>query len=369
MFNFDELLEGNEALRAILEEETEGGETSVTIEQKIEVETEVAEEVEVAAEAEEAVEEVEEVAEAVEKLCVMYDQVELIMDVVRKHGYTRPIAELVNANESLSAIFSMELPATESLDLVGSKYDSNIALLEEGQKNFIKRFWDRIKALIAKLKEKAAKAVARVRDAFSNTEKVAKRLALTAKGRTWKEDTKKTAKIITKNDYLNGLQTLQKAMTGITEATKSVNIDKGLTNETVESNKGRIQGIIADARKLPKESKVTAGNGEIGGWKISDASNADIVVSFYKKADSMVNNLMDFMNKADKLQMASFSVLRGAITKEEVESAREMEKAARNAVSVISFNINNLFILISVINDYTRKFTKIQRTVISCTMD
>lgn len=171
---------GNESFGFSFEEE-DG--TSVSIEQTIEVETEVADQAEEAAEVVEIADEGEADAEMIDRVLAMFEQGERMLAVVEEFGYSRQVAAMFNYavdGETAGRFeldFGISLPANESLDMVGSQSDAATMEVMDSIKKGLNKFWTWIKKAATAVWEFLKSMGSRVVGLFAGIDKTAAKLA------------------------------------------------------------------------------------------------------------------------------------------------------------------------------------------------
>lgn len=354
---------------------------SVSIEQKIEVETEVAEEQEVVEEVEESVEETEEVVEASESLLMAVERAEAVMEIIREHGYTKPIAQILSVYGNPEAEFGVTLPAVESLDTVASKYDPTIATLEGGFKETMKKFWEWIKKWAKKAWEAIKSLFSRLVALFTSNEKTIRRLAAALKDRKISDEKVKDKKfkIVAKDKW----EAFKKALAD--DASSVATIGGNLSvfkKEDLKNMKSTIASYLTNSKiftmdgdnikeqvgfkKLVEAKEENASASGVGGWGLSDAQNVSgalAILSELRKATTDLNKIkvgLDNLVKEADFQLKNAG-------KDAGEAEKTAKKDAKARVKMVNIAIKMVGVLGKYANKLLGEFIRVQRAFLAIT--
>lgn len=381
MFNLADLTEGNERLRALLEDEEGEQEVSVSVEQKIEVETEVAEEQEVVEEVEESVEETEEVVEASESLLMAVERAEAVMEIIREHGYTKPIAQILSVYGNPEAEFGVTLPAVESLDTVASKYDPTIATLEGGFKETMNKFWAWIKKWAVKAWDTIKSLFSRLASLFTSNEKTIRRLAAALKDRKISDEKVKDKKfkIVAKAQWSLFEKALKDDSGVVVKASGDLSqFDKKdvkdfksklaslMSNSSIFTMDGEtIKEQVGFSKKVEAKETDATSTG-IGGWSLSDAQNVSgalAILSELRKATTDLNKIkvgLDALVKEADVQLKNAG-------KDAGEAEKTAKENAKARVKMVNIAIKMVGVLGKYANKLLGEFIRVQRAFLAIT--
>jgi len=169
---FEDLTAAQEAL--FMEDGVEGSDADVTA--RVEVELEVAKDAEDEAEVVEEAAEVEEGADQNAELMRSFDNLMNAYKAVKQFGYSQPLAMMIDPEGRLSELFPA-IPATESLDVVGTPTDATTQYALEAIGAHLKKFWQAIKDFCKWIKDKAMALFAKVKALFDSRAQMVTKLS------------------------------------------------------------------------------------------------------------------------------------------------------------------------------------------------
>lgn len=154
--------------------------TEVNVEVAVGEPDEVAEEVvetsEAAEEAGAVTEEAEATEEQAEMIFAQFAELEHRYNHVKQYGVDRTFMRLFNSNGELERAFRIALPSCESFDATGDKHSPESKACMEGLGDALKRAWEFLKELCAKIGRFFGRIVDAIRVRFGNLDKQIGRL-------------------------------------------------------------------------------------------------------------------------------------------------------------------------------------------------
>jgi len=370
-YSLKNLVAGNEAFGGRFEDEEA---TSVSIEQKIEVETEVAEEMEEQEEVVEVAEEGEETAEAAEEMMATFEYAERMAAVVEQCGWSRPVALAFNYGQGAGQLgeveegFGITLAANESLEMVASPNDANSIAVMEGFKDTMKKFWEWVKKIAKKIWESMKAIGSKILAFFTSVEKTSKRLALALKDASEFDAEKakdKKFKILTKSQFtailgtLHGLFNSADVMAnGQMKAVKfdDLGIEVSADGTYSAGGKDPFDGI----------AELSPSGNTIGNWTFADVKDNKVIVELIQSGREIQKSLASMKKLGDKLEglagkysKAYSNDADAKVEKDRRDEAKKGVKHLTNAQKLCSKGVK-------VAVQLAKQFIKVQRAFLAC---
>lgn len=371
-YSLKNLVAGNEAFGGRFEDE-EG--TSVSIEQKIEVETEVAEEMEEQAEVVEVAEEGEETAEAAEEMMATFEYAERMASVVEQCGWSRPVALAFNygqGNGQLGEVeegFGITLAANESLEMVASPNDANSIAVMEGFKDTMKKFWEWIKKIAKKIWEGIKSIGSKIMAFFTSVEKTSKRLALALKDVTGIDAEKakdKKFKVLTKMQYVAMVANLNTVFgafgnieaDGSFKAMKFETLGFEITadNEFKITDKDPFEGI--------KEQSFSGDS--LSGWTLGDVQNNKPIVDLISAGRKVERALAGMKKLGGKLESDANKYSKAYSDDASAKAAKDARDEAKKGVKTLTSAQKLCSKAIKFSVQLAKQYIKVQRAFLAC---
>lgn len=370
-YSLKNLVAGNEAFGGRFEDE-EG--TSVSIEQKIEVETEVAEEMEEQAEVVEVAEEGEETAEAAEEMMATFEYAERMAAVVEQCGWSRPVALAFNygqGNGQLGEVeegFGITLAANESLEMVASPNDANSIAVMEGFKDTMKKFWEWIKKIAKKIWEGIKNIGSKIMAFFTSVERTSKRLATALKDVTEIDAEKakdKKFKVLTKQQYDSISSTISdlftaadtfakgNAATGVKFAGLGIEMS---TDGSFTSGKDPFEGV----------SEQSFSGNAIAGWNFSDVKDNKAIVDLIRSGKNMERALASMKQASSKLESDANKYSKMYSNEADAKAAKDARDNAKKGVKNMTAAQKLCSKGVKVSVQLAKQYIKVQRAFLAC---
>jgi len=370
-YSLKNLVAGNEAFGGRFEDEEA---TSVSIEQKIEVETEVAEEMEEQEEVVEVADEGEETAEAAEEMMATFEYAERMAAVVEQCGWSRPVALAFNYGQGAGQLgeveegFGITLAANESLEMVASPNDANSIAVMEGFKDTMKKFWDWVKKIAKKIWEGIKSLGSKILAFFTSVEKTSKRLALALKDVSGIDPEKakdKKFKVLDNSTFSNLVAAVGQLF--------------DMSNRFAEGGNAGFKipglGVDVDADGTFKQdfkdpfaniSEVSFSGDKLAGWSLTDVKDNKKIVELIAKGRVVEKTIAGIKKTGDKLaseaNRASSRYSNDAdakAAKDQRDNAKKEVKSMTSAQKLVSKSIKFSVQL-------AKQFIKVQRAFLAC---
>lgn len=350
MLNLKATMEGFNARM----EDGEDSNTSVSIDQQIEIEAGAAEEAETVAETSEEINEADDVADEAEELMAQFAIVDHMDSVVSVTGWSRPVAMAFNSHNEIEDNFNVYgLPAMENLEMIASPMDSTSVMVLEGFKETMKDFWEWIKKICRKIADAVVNLAERVTAMFMGIDRVSRRLANAIKEADINPEKMKEKKAtLLKRPVWNTAFSFFK--NGIAFAEKIASADKEKTAE--EAN--RVKNLITETFK-PSEMTVAESK-----WTVADCSKSDDVAYLVAASKTFSKAYATIKNMAKTTEAAAAREEKMSNT--DPSGAKSTREEARNQVTMMTKSQQYVNALVKLGSSLAKEHVKAQRAVFAC---